>query len=98
MPEVVYSPASVGDLTEIWDYVAQDSLLQADRLIDRFRLRIQYLAHNNLLGRPRPELAQNCRSVPLGKYCIYYRPIEDGIEVLRLLHSARDIRQIQFPK
>lgn len=98
MPEVVYSPASVGDLAEIWDYVAQDSLLQADRLIDRFRIRIQYLAHNNLLGRPRTELAKNCRSVPLGKYCIYYRPIDDGIEVLRLLHSARDIRQIKFPK
>ena len=63
MPEVVYSPDSVEDLAEIWDYVARDSLLQADRLVDRFRLRLQYLARHNLLGRPRPELAGNCRSV-----------------------------------
>ena len=98
MPEVVYSPDSIGDLTEIWDYVAENSQFQADRLIERFRLKLEYLAHHNLLGRARPELAGNCRSVPLGKYCIYYRPIFDGIELLRLIHSSRDIRQIKFSK
>ena len=98
MPEVVYSPDSIGDLAEIWDYVAQDSPFQADRLVNRFRFKLQYLARHNLLGRPRPEPAGNCRSVPLGKYCIYYRPISDGIELLRLIHSPRDIRQIKFQK
>jgi toxin ParE1/3/4 len=98
MPQVVYSPDSIEDLGGMWDYVAQDSVLQADRLIARFRQKLEYLAHNNLLGRPRPELSANCRSVPIGKYCIYYRPSLNGIEVLRLIHSSRDIRQIKFPR
>ncbi|MDB6137154.1 MAG: hypothetical protein JWO94_226 [Verrucomicrobiaceae bacterium] len=50
-----------------------------------------------MLGRSRPELAGNCRSYPFEKYCFYYRPFEDGLELLRVLHSARDIRQALFP-
>lgn len=80
MPGVVYSSDSIIDLTEIWDYVAQDSPFEADRLNERFRLKLEFLSQHNLLDRPRPELAGNCRSVPLGNYCIYYRPISDGIE------------------
>ncbi len=45
-----------------------------------------------------PELTENCRSYPFGKYCFYYRPKDAGIELLRVLHSARDIRQIEFAK
>ena len=33
--------------------------------------------------RPRPELAEGCRSYPFGKYCFYFRPHPDGIELLR---------------
>ncbi len=48
------------------------------------------------MGRPRPELTAKYRSFPFGKYCFYFRPLEDGIEVLRVLHSARDIGKIEF--
>jgi toxin ParE1/3/4 len=36
----------------------------------------------------------NLRSFPVGSYVIFYRPIEEGIEVIRVLHSARDIEDI----
>jgi toxin ParE1/3/4 len=29
--------------------------------------------------------------LPLGNYIIFYRPIDDGIEVVRILHGARDL-------
>ncbi len=97
MPRVDLTLDAQADLREIWGYIAQDSVLQADRLLSRFSLKFDYLANHDGLGRPRPELAQNCRSYPLGKYCLYFRPTEDGILLLRVLHSARDIRQITFP-
>jgi toxin ParE1/3/4 len=28
------------------------------------------------------------------KYLIFYRPLEDGIEVVRVIHAARDIESI----
>ncbi len=34
------------------------------------------------MGRPRPELTLNGCSYPFGKYCYYFGPIEDGIEVI----------------
>lgn len=43
------------------------------------------------MGRARDELAAELRSFPFGRYVIFYEPIEDGIDVVRVLHSARDI-------
>ncbi len=42
------------------------------------------------MGRQREELAARLRSFPVGSYVIFYRPIDDGIEVARILHGARD--------
>jgi hypothetical protein len=43
------------------------------------------------MGRVRDELAADLRSFPFGRYVIFYEPIEDGIDVVRVLHGARDI-------
>lgn len=98
MSRVVYSDIAKVDLREIWDHVSDDSQFQADRLIERFRSKLEHLAKWNTLGRPRPEMARNCRSYPFGKYCFFFRPIDNGIEVIRVIHSARDLDQIEFPE
>lgn len=85
-------------MADIWDFVAEDNVFQADRLLRRFQAKLDFLAGSNTIGRPRPELAAGCRSYPIRKFCIYYRPTPEGIEVIRLLHSGRDIRRIKFPK
>lgn len=43
------------------------------------------------MGRARDELAADLRSFPFGRYVIFYAPTKDGIDVVRALHSARDI-------
>ncbi|MBK8037317.1 MAG: type II toxin-antitoxin system RelE/ParE family toxin [Verrucomicrobiaceae bacterium] len=98
MSKVIYSTEAKADLQETWDYIAEDSPFQADRLILRVREKLEYLAKWKTMGRPRPEFARGCRSYPFGKYCFYFRPTDTGIEVLRILHSARDLEQISFPK
>ena len=42
-----------------------------------------------LLGASREHLMRELRVFPVGNYVIYYRPIDDGIQVLRILHGAR---------
>jgi toxin ParE1/3/4 len=98
MAQVDLTLAARLDLQEIWDYIARDSQFQADRLIERFALKFDHLAQHTGLGRPRPELADACKSYPFGKYCFYFRVTEAGILVLRVLHSARDIERIQLPE
>ena len=93
MPSVLTKPLARGDLLDIWDYVAADSLTKADRLLDTINKQCEKLARFPEMGRARDELAPSLRSFPVGKYVIFYRPIEDGIEVVRVLHGKRDLRE-----
>lgn len=43
------------------------------------------------MGRARDELLHGLRSFPFGRYVILYEPIDGGIDVVRVLHSARDV-------
>ncbi|WP_244443170.1 type II toxin-antitoxin system RelE/ParE family toxin [Bradyrhizobium sp. Ai1a-2] len=42
-------------------------------------------------GRAREDLAPKLRSFPVGNYLIFYVPVPDGIEVVRVMHARRDI-------
>ena len=57
-----------------------------DRLDDTLRL----LATQPRMGRAREELAAGIRSYPFGRYVVFYLPLDDGVEVARVLHSGRD--------
>ncbi len=43
-----------------------------------------------MMGRVRPELADDLRFFPVEKYVIFYRPVEEGIIVVRVVHSRQD--------
>jgi toxin ParE1/3/4 len=96
MPAISYSTNALADLDEIWDFVAKQSVLQANKLTLKFREKLQHIAENSLIGHPRPDLAPELRSYPVGRYVIFYRPTLFGIELIRLVHSARDLGDIDF--
>jgi toxin ParE1/3/4 len=52
------------------------------------------LAKQPGIGRMRDELAIGLRSLPIGRYVIFYLSLADGIEIIRVLHGARDIDTI----
>jgi len=78
----------------IWFYIALDNVVAADNLLDDIDSSCQLLAMQPQAGRLRPELAPELRSFPVGRYVVFYQPQDDGIEVVRVLHSARDIESI----
>jgi len=49
------------------------------------------------MDRCRDELAPGLRSLPVGNYVVFYRGREGGIEVIRVLHGARDIDALFNP-
>ena len=79
------------DLDEIWFHIAVDNLGAADALLDAIDQRCRLLARQPMMGRARPELAPDLRSFPVARYVIFYCPSAEGIEIVRVLHSARDI-------
>jgi toxin ParE1/3/4 len=79
------------DLDEIWFYIAQDNPDAADKFMRALLSRFPLLASMPEMGRQREELAARLRSFPIGNYLIFYRPMENGVEIARVLHGARDL-------
>ena len=91
MPQVTRRPLAETDILEIWDYIADDSLAAADRWVDHLDEQFRVLATQPMMGRARDELAPGVRSFPFGRYVVFYVLLDDGIDVVRVLHGARDI-------
>jgi toxin ParE1/3/4 len=79
------------DLDSIWNFIAADNIQAAERLIDRIGSVFQMLVENPLAGRERPELRKGLRSFPVRNYIIFYIPVPDGIEVIRVMNGRQDI-------
>src|SRR3990172_5038270 len=94
MARIVRSPAARLDVTEIAAYIARDDPLAATQLLDTFDEKLHLLAETPELGRAREELAPGLRSFPVGRYVLFYRTRPDGIELVRVLHGARNLRRL----
>ena len=94
MKETIQSPLAENDVVEIWGYIANDNQIMADKIVDKIHELFQKLLENPKIGVLRKDLAKDLRSFPVEKYVVFYRIIKDGIEIVRVLHSARDISTI----
>ncbi len=91
MARVTRRPQAVGDILEIFDYIAEDSFVEADRWVDRLDEKLALWATQPMMGRARDELATGIRSLAFGRYVVFFEPLPDGIDVVRVLHGSRDI-------
>jgi toxin ParE1/3/4 len=94
VPQLRISPRASSDLIEIWSYIADDSVANSDAFIDKIYEAMQLLAGKPGSGRRREELAPGMQSFPFGRYIIFYRVIAGTIDIVRVLHGARDIQNI----
>jgi len=85
------------DLADIFVYLGRTRISSAHRFLREADATFQGLAESPGIGvryEPDDPLFEGIRISPVSrfkKYLIFYRPIEGGIEVLRVLHGARDI-------
>ncbi len=93
---ILKRPAAEQDLLAIWLYVAADNDAAADGLLDRIDGALQFLAENLQAGSARPELGNAIRSFVVGKYSLFYGAAGQGIELYRVIDSARDIGAAAF--
>lgn len=90
MARVTRRPLAVADILEIWNYIADDSLSEADRWVDRLDEKLTLWATQPLMGRGRDELLPGIRSFGFGRYVVFFEPLPDGIDIIRVLHGSRD--------
>jgi len=94
VPRSLKRPEAESDLEEIWWHIAQDSPNNADSFLDRIQETCSALADYPQMGVSRAELTLNLRSHTVGNYLVFYFPLEDGIEIVRILHRSRDIERL----
>jgi toxin ParE1/3/4 len=91
MAVVEWKEQAEEDLIDIWTYVAQDNPQAADDLLDEIDTKANNLAASPYLGAARPDIAPELRHSLVGRYLILYRIITDGVQVVRVVHGARNL-------
>jgi toxin ParE1/3/4 len=91
MAAVFRTSEAEADLMEIAFHIAEQNPEAADRWLDLIEEKCQTLSRMPEMGRKRFDLATGLRSLAVNNYVIFYRPVANGIHVIRVLHGARDI-------
>ena len=93
MPTVHIDHVADIDIAGIARYIGieKQSPIAACRFIDEIYEKFNQYAHQPEMGEPRDDLEEGLRSFTFKKhYVVVYRPLGDGIDVLRVIHGARD--------
>ncbi len=88
------SDSAKKDLLDIWLFIAADNIAAADIIQDEFHKSFLMLCDNPFLGRSCQDLGKDLRCWPVKKYLVFYRPKTSSLEIIRVLHAARDIEII----
>ena len=84
-----FHPDAFADLNDIWDFIAQDSVGAADRVLDEIESAINMLVSNPHAGHLRPDLSsRSLRFWLVYSYLIAYAA-EKPLLVLGILHGRR---------
>lgn len=96
-PKILRSPEAERDIIEIGSFIAETSLEYSDLFLKAIETTLMALVRMPRAGVTRtfrnPKYAgiRVWRVKGFEKYLIFYRPLNDGIIVLRLIHAARDL-------
>jgi antitoxin ParD1/3/4 len=90
------TPRARRDLFEIWDYIAEDDSNAANRFEQAVFQSCNLLSKSPLAGSIRENLTS--RPVrfwvvqPYSNYLLVYDPAAKPVQILRIIHAARDLR------
>lgn len=95
MLELIFTHQAQSDLDEIWDYLASEAdEAIADRVVDEIRYACERIVEFPHSGRTKEMLRPDLRSFIVRNYVFFYYVHSDGIEIIRILHGARDIESL----
>lgn len=82
------------DLNEIAYYFAENNLAAGDRFFRAFNRKCQQLIAFPNSGKSYATIRPGLRGLSLEGYIIFYRILDDGIEILRVVSGRRDFPSV----
>lgn len=93
---VRWTKTAIGHLDSIFEYISQDSRAYALRMVDRITSRSTQIGDFPQSGRKVPEYeSDTIREVLEGQFRIIYLVQPDRIDILAVVHAARDLRSVE---
>ena len=93
MSGYAFHPEAFEDLNEIWEFIAQDSVNSADRVVEQIHEAIRSLTATPHQGHRRSDLTSHpLRFWRVHSYLIAYAPDERPLLVIAILHGRRNPR------
>ncbi|MEH2274631.1 MAG: type II toxin-antitoxin system RelE/ParE family toxin [Nostoc sp.] len=82
------------DLKEINHYIIRYNPGTARTFNEKIKQQCKLLADFPNMGQSCDNFASGLRSFPIEDYLIFYRPIDDGVEVVRVVSGYRDLETV----
>lgn len=92
MSQYLLAEPAERDLKRIAKYLTEHSLQAAKRYRRLFTRRFELLAKFPLQSAIDPRLDGITRMALVKPYQVFYAPTNEGVEILRVIHSARDLQ------
>jgi addiction module RelE/StbE family toxin len=90
MENIIWSELALDDLKSIHDYISKDSIIYANRVIEKIIQRIDQLEHFPKSGRVVPELNNNSiRELIQNNYRIIYKVTTQEIFIVSIHHASK---------
>ena len=92
MSRVLRTPEARGDIKEIARYLAHEQHRRraAERFVQELDRKFQLYATQPRMGTARPDLGEQYRSFTHQRWVVIYRPLDDGILILRVVDGSRE--------
>ena len=86
---------AAGDITEIFDYIAEDSIDAAQRVRAEVYDAMRKLARSPGLGHKRPDLTnRELLFWTVYSYLVIYQPNTKPVNIIAVLHGSRDVNKL----
>src|SRR6056297_830546 len=94
---VHWTKTAESHLDAIYAYISQDSRTYALRMVDKLTRKTEQIATYPLSGRSVPEYERDdLREIIENPYRIIYRIIEDQIDIVAIVHTSRNMHEIEL--
>lgn len=90
MSQYVINILASRDLNDIATYFAENNIEAGERFFQAFNRKCKQLVSFPNSGKSYADVRYGIRGLSIDNYILFYRILEDGIEILRVINGRRD--------
>ena len=97
MNSYTIAPEAISDLEQIIDYLAMDNVNKGNKgenFLNEFNKKCRYLTQFPMMGRSYRKIRSYLRGLPMKNHIIFYRVLNDGLEIMRVVPANRYLEAI----